>query len=342
MRFVLSVLILIISCAALGYYSYVSLERWGALEIAQSEAQIIELPRGTSLKNLSDTLFKVGLVDNRSKFRLWTRLFSNYGRFQAGKYRFEGRVSPKHIAAKIIKGDIFVPVVLEVTIPEGFTLKQVFARLAAKGVAEKSEFEKLASDLSFLRSLQIEADSLEGYLYPATYQFSEMPTAQAAIEKMVKTFWVKLPKGYSSEVKKLGLSLNQAVIFASLIELETPNDDEKPFVAEVIWRRLKANTTLGIDAALIYGIKDYDGDIRSKDLNDRSNKYNTRIYPGLPPTAIGSPAISSLRALLVPSNEGYYYYVVDANNPGRHYFSKTLREHNARVRELVRKGRKQG
>ena len=167
-----------------------------------------------------------------------------------------------------------------------------------------------------------------------------MPSPEAVLKKMVNTFWEKIPADYAANVEKLGLSLEEAVIFASLIELETPNEEEKANVSEVIWRRLKAKASLGIDAALIYGIKDYDGDIRSKDLNDRSNKYNTRLYPGLPPTAIGSPSVSSLEAVLHPSSEGYYYYVVDADNPTRHRFSKSLKEHNAHVREYVRKSRR--
>jgi len=339
-RFVLSFLILVIASACLGRYAYVSLEHWGRQETELVDAKLVEIPRGTSLRALSKTLASSALVDHQTKFRVWARIFSDYSKFQAGNYRFEGSVSPTEIAKRIISGDIYIPVVLEVTIPEGFTQKQIFARLAAKGVAAVAEFAALASDPTFLAAHNIAADSLEGYLYPATYQFSKMPSAREALEKMLRTFWSKLPSEYEAKVGKMGLSLAEAVIFASLIELETPNEDEKPLVAEVIWRRLKDKAALGIDAALIYGIQDYDGDIRSRDLRDRSNKYNTRIYPGLPPGAIGSPARSSLLAILSPSNKGYYYYVVDADNPGRHYFSKSLREHNVKVRALLRKGRR--
>ena len=173
MRFVLSLLILVVSSLALGRYSYVSLKRWGMQEVPLYQARVVEIPRGTSLKNLSGSLFKSGVVDNRTKFRIWTRLFSNYSKFQAGKYRFEGNISPKEVAKRIISGDIYIPIVLEFTIPEGFTLKQIFKRLEAKEVGSVGDFEKYAGDIGFLRSLNIDADSLEGYLYPATYQFSD-------------------------------------------------------------------------------------------------------------------------------------------------------------------------
>jgi UPF0755 protein len=199
----------------------------------------------------------------------------------------------------------------------------------------------LSQDPKLLDELRIPSTSLEGYLYPATYPFTKIPDAQEVITRAVKTFWDRLPANYEEMVKEKGLDLNQAVIFASLIELETANDAERSFVSEVIWNRYNDKAALGIDAAIIYGIKDYDGDIRSRDLRDRSNLYNLRIHPGLPPTAIGSPSKESLLAVLSPSNKGYYYYVVDVDKENQHHFSKSLSEHNRYVRKLVKVRRKQ-
>ena len=148
-------------------------------------------------------------------------------------------------------------------------------------------------------------------------------------------FWEQLPTGYESAVREKGLSLNQAVTFASLIELETPQPLEKPLISEVIWRRLGAKMPLGIDAAIIYGISDYRGNISAKHLKDASNPYNTRMHVGLPPTPIGSPARESLLAVLFPSAEGNYYFVVDSQQPGRHVFSKNFAEHSKKVKSLV-------
>ena len=137
----------------------------------------------------------------------------------------------------------------------------------------------------------------------------------------------------------MGLTLDQAVTFASLIEMETMQESEKRLIAEVIWRRLKRGEPLGIDAAIIYGIPDYDGDIKWVHLRDAKNRYNTRIHKGLPPTPIGAVSRVSLEAVLEPTNFGYYYYVLDAVDHTHHTFSKTLAEHNLNVQKYLRASR---
>jgi UPF0755 protein len=134
----------------------------------------------------------------------------------------------------------------------------------------------------------------------------------------------------------VGLTLAQAVTFASLVETETKVSSEKPLISEVIWRRIKSGEPLGIDAALIYGIPDYAGDIKRSHLRDRKNPYNTRFIKGLPPTPIGSPSISALTAVLEPAAAGNRFFVAMTDGSGRHHFSATLEEHTRWVRELVK------
>ena len=188
--------------------------------------------------------------------------------------------------------------------------------------------------------MNVPSSSLEGYLYPATYRFSKIPTAQQAFEEAVSTFWKRLPESYAEQVATRGLTLNEAVTFASLIEMETPHDDERQYVSEVIWNRLKRNIALAIDASIIYGIEDFNGNLSRSHLEDKSNKYNTRVHRGLPPSPICSPSAASLKAVLEPSDEGYYYYVLDLESGSRHRFSKTLKEHNRYVKKLVADTRK--
>jgi UPF0755 protein len=275
-------------------------------------------------------------VDNKNFFMALIRLRADYAKVQAGSYLFKGSVTPSDILKKMIAGDIYIPVVLQVSIPEGFTLKMLNERLAAKNVGKLVELDALVKDVKFLRSLGIKANSLEGFTYPATYNFEAMPDGREFYKKTVKTFFEKLPADYELSVAKSGLNLTQAVTFASLIELETMRDEEKSLISEVIWARLKRGEPLGIDAAIIYGIANYDGDLKWKDLRNIKNKYNTRIHRGLPPGPIGAASRSSLVAVLNPSNLGYYYYVLDSNDPTRHLFSKTLAEHNSYVRKLVK------
>ena len=321
-------------------YLYFKLQTWSGASIELKEPEIVEFPRGTSLKVLSGTLAQQKLVSHPQLFELWVKYFSDYSRFQAGRYRFESEVSPRQIAELLMSGETYNPVVLEFTIPEGFTLRAIVDRLVGLGVGTREEFDTLLADERFRKELGVNASSLEGYLYPATYSFIEFPTPNDAISKPVETFWKRLPDNYQQQVEKMGITLQDAVTIASLIELETPHPEEMANVSEVIWRRLKANMALAIDAALIYGIEDYRGNISREHLKDSKNPYNTRIHPGLPPTPIGSPSRAALEAVLEPSDEGYYYYVLDLSRGSRHRFSKTLKEHNTYVRELVREQRR--
>jgi len=334
--FLYSFLILIIVLAGSSYYSYHWLVGWSETPQELEEPHIIELRRGMSLPRLSENLKDKGVVDHAFLFRLWVRYFSDFAKFQAGPYMFEVSVSPREIAAKMIGGDVHMPVILQIAVPEGFTARKVFDTLLSRGIGEEDEYKELLSNKELLKKFNIPSPSLEGYLYPATYPFIEMPSPEEALSTMLKAFWDNLPANYEESVNKMGLTLHEAVTFASLIELETSQDDEREMVSEVIWNRLKRPMSLGIDAAVIYGIEDYDGRIRFSHLRDASNPYNTRIHPGLPPTPIGSPSRKSLLAVLNPTSFGNYYYVVDANDMSRHRFSKTLQEHNRNVRDLVR------
>ncbi len=319
---------------ALACSGYLYLESWAHKPVLIQGEQVLEFKAGTSLGTLASELAKRGLITNPLLFRIWIKITGEYPHFQAGNYRLVDQATPHDISIAMIRGDTWNPVVLSITIPEGFTLKETIPRLAKHGVGESHALAKLAKSKSFLTSLNIKSPTLEGYVYPATYAFYKFPTAEEAFTKMVENFWKNLPKDYEQNVGKMGLSLAEAVTFASLIELETRVDDERPLVSEVIWRRLKDKAPLGIDASIIYGVADYNGNLTRAHLNDSKNPYNTRIHFGLPPTPIGSPSRKSLEAVLTPSSFGYYYYVL---RPGdiRHHFSKTLNEHNHHVRILV-------
>lgn len=310
---------------------------WGTQPRSIETPIELEIPRGSSSEVIAELLEQRSLISHRFLFKVWLRAFGHPERYQAGLYQFVDQVSPEQIDEFLRNGRVYSPVVLQFVIPEGFTLQQVLRRLEANGVGTYEELSTLAHDRKFLDDLNIsnEAKSLEGYLYPATYSFIRKRTAREVLAHMVETFWQKLPDGYIEGLKKKRLSLHKAVTFASLIEMETLHDDERPKIAEVIWSRLRNGEPLAIDAALIYGIKDYQGDIKWKHLKDRKNPYNTRVHKGLPPGPIGSVSQNSLAAVLSPTDEGFYYYVLKYNSGGRHHFSKTLKEHNQHVRRLV-------
>jgi UPF0755 protein len=317
--------------------SWYLLWRWES-ELNLKKATIITLKTSESLASFSEKLEKKALISNAKLFSWIVRTRYDYSKFQAGKYLFEGSVSPKKIINSISDGLVHKQLLFSLTIPEGFSLSQVNSRLEKLGYL--SEKSKVIAEI--LKKWNIGATSLEGYLYPATYNFyDDNPTLFEIYDKMVTEFFKRLPKSFLLEVKNSSFSLQQVVTIASMIEKETGLKDEQNLVSEVIHNRLKRKIPLAIDATLIYGIKNYKGDITFKHLSDRSNKYNSRIYKGLPPTPICSPSLSSLLAALNPTSYGYLFYVTVAGDKDkRHHFSKTLKEHNRFVRKLVEYSKK--
>ena len=236
----------------------------------------IELSSGQSLVEFSNLLERSQLIDSALLFRLLIKLNYSYKNFKAGKYKFQTPLTPHRIISTIVNGEIDHAMVLKILVPEGFSMSQVIARAQAHGL-DKDKLWALAHDRDFLESLGVSASTLEGYFYPATYSFyNTLPSEKEFLSRGVQEFFSRLPNDYISQVKARGLTLEKAVIFASLIEKETVLSEEKNYVSEVLWNRLEKRMPLGIDASLIYGIKDYKGNIRTRHLRDRKNKYNTR------------------------------------------------------------------
>ena len=317
------------------------LQAWGDRPLTFVGQRHLSFPPQTRLQQLADDLVAQELIDSSLMFKLLVRWNYDFQKFQAGDYRFNNSTTARQVIERIIAGEVHLELVLQLTIPEGFTLKKIIARLVKLGVGSQEELTELAHDRQFLTSLEISGVSLEGYLYPATYRFyQQLPAGRQVFSAMVNKLYSVVPSDYRDKLKQYRLTFDQALTMASLIELETAHDDERPRVAEVIWSRLRDNTPLGIDASIIYGIKDYRGDLTWKHLKDRDNPYNTRIHKGLPPTPIASPSLNSLLAVVNPSNDGNYFYVLIPDGRKRHHFSKSLREHNRHVRKLIRATRR--
>ena len=327
---------LLLSLLLLIFFTNTQKNRWLDQKRHLRETVTIHFPKATPLRELTAKLRRKGLIGSPAIFELWIKVTDQYSKFQAGRYRFEGAVSVRSLTRDFRQGRVYHQPSLLLTVPEGTTSSQIADNLGKSSERLKSQFLRLGHDKIFLKALGLDGTSIEGFLYPATYRFyDKMPSAQAIMKTMVKEFRKRLPRGYEQLAKKRGLSLREAVTFASLIEKETGIEAERSMISEVIWRRLERKMPLGIDAAIIYGIKDYDGDIKTRHLRNPKNPYNTRIHLGLPPTPICNPSTKSLKAVFTPSSKDIYYYVLIPNSGGRHHFSKTLAEHNRHVRKLV-------
>lgn len=273
---------------------------------------------------------------------LYVRIFDQFKLVKAGTYEIAPGEALHHLMVKLKNADTKKQEVLRITVIEGFTMKQIANRMMSlkdqfsdKNLTQSSILE-LMHNQKFIESLGIKAKSLEGYLYPETYVFYDIrPSSTDVIHRMVQHFF-RVTTDLRKKLKEQNGSLHQTVIMASLIEKETAILEEKNKISEVIWNRLNRGISLGIDASLSYGIPNYQGDITYAHLRDTSNPYNSRIHKGLPPTPIGSVTLSSLTAVLQPTNFGYLYYVFIPNSGGRHHFSDNLQEHSKFVKKLVR------
>jgi UPF0755 protein len=295
--------------------------------------QIFIVHKGSTLREVIDDLEKKGIIANKAPLLLWSRLSGHGTRIKAGEYRLNGRMAPLGVLQILGKGNIITH---PVTIPEGFTIKQIAEALDKKGLAEKNRFSALAEDPDVAMRYGIPGPSLEGYLYPDTYLFGRGQSDISIIDVMVRRFF-EVIRPFKKRIGESGMTLQQVVIMASLIEKETGQGEERPVIASVFLNRLKRGMRLESDPTVIYGIRDFNGNLTRKDLS-QSTPYNTYVIRGLPLGPIANPGEEAIKAVLYPADTEYLYFV--SKNNGRHHFSKTLREHNRAVKIYQKKGRR--
>ncbi|MGH9704439.1 MAG: endolytic transglycosylase MltG [Candidatus Acidiferrales bacterium] len=303
----------------------------------------VDIPHGLSRRAISRLLEKNGVVYSHMSFELLTRLHERQP-LQAGEYLFDAAISPRDVLEKIANGRVYVH---SVTIPEGWTMFDIADELERQGLCRRQDFLAAARDPAIIRDMAPDARSLDGFLFPATYDFAKHTTPQQLAAEMVQRFrtvWASLPGiGHDANGEATGLpagmSLEQVVTMASLVERETPSLDEKPIVAGVFYNRLARRLPLQCDPTVIYALDLAGRPTHILQANEVhfDSPYNTYIHQGLPPGPIANPGESSLRAAISPANVPFLYFV--ANTQGGHFFSKSLEEHNhnvARYRQLLK------
>jgi len=212
--------------------------------------------------------------------------------------------------------------------PEGATVAELARMLESERLAASGAVVRLASDPAFLATLTIEGPSLEGYLFPDTYQFVRGMTTEEILTRMVQRFRAKLGPDVAARAQARGLSVHQLLTLASIIEREAVARDELRTISGVFWNRLKLNMPLQADPTVQYATGKERRALTRADLGIE-HPYNTYRSPGLPPGPIASPGLAAIEAALDPAPVKYLYFV--AMDDHRHYFSSTLGEHNAAV-----------
>jgi len=299
--------------------------------------KIIFIKKGSSLKKISELLEKEGLIKNRQFFILMTTLLNKKAKIKAGEYEFQTNLFPWQVLKILQEGQVKRHLI---TIPEGYTINQIAQLLGELNIVDKNEFLQKANSPSFISSLGLSdlADSsLEGFLFPDSYHMMKEMDAEDVIRMMTQQF----KKVFNEELNKIGnnlrISEREIIILASIIEKETPLPAEKPLISAVFYNRLMKNMPLQSDPTVIYGIKNFNGNLTKEHLL-KATPYNTYTKVGFPPTPICNPGRESIRAALSPANVPYIYFV--SKNDGSHYFSSNLEDHNQAVlkyQKLIKK-----
>lgn len=293
-----------------------------------SVVQDISFPSGTGIRKLANALEGSGIVRSSSHFILVARLRGEARRLKAGDYRLNDAMTPRQILNKIVAGDVDYR---RFALPEGYSIYQVAELLEQQGLFEKEAFLEKCRDKDLLRRFSIQGESVEGYLFPATYNLSLGGNVEQLINQMVGHFF----KNYSGlENKNHPLfSSHQIITLASVIEKEAVSPEERPLIASVFYNRLKLGMPLQSDPTAVYGVRAFSGKVTKSDIERRS-PYNTYLNPGLPPGPIGNPSLDAIRAALSPARTDYLYFV--ARKDGTHQFSRTLIDHNRAVVRYLR------
>jgi UPF0755 protein len=308
--------------AVLGYGAF-------ATSLDAGEGLVVEVRPGETLSHLSQRLAAEGRLRNPRLLRVLALLRGDPGRIKVGDYAFQGAVSPSRLLDTLTSGGGELSAL---TIPEGYSLQDIAAKVEAEGLGKAAELLRLAHDPAFIAGLDLpfppRLPTLEGFLFPETYFIHRSAGEAALLTAMARQFKKRAAKLIMDSAPAARLTPYEVLILASIIEKETGVAEERPLVAAVFHNRLKVHMRLASDPTVIYGLAEFDGNLTRKHLLTPT-PYNTYLKSGLPPTPIASPGLASLKAALAPASVGYLFFV--SKGDGTHRFSLDYAAHEQAV-----------
>jgi len=305
-------------------------QRW---PVTPPGIQRVDIVPGTALPQIATQLEQAGVISDARRFvrlGIWRKTSQ---KIKAGAYEFSKPATPGEILDRLVAGDV---IKIRITIPEGSTLRDIAARVAAAGIGTVEQFLQTANDPARLDKLGIPSRSLEGYLFPETYTVTATTTPAEVLRAMVAQFERQLTPELVAAARAHGLDRHGLVTLASIVQKEAGNEEEMPLIAGVFHNRLRRKMRLQADPTVIYGIPDFDGNLTRRHLATPT-AYNTYTQYGLPPGPIASPGLTALRAAAQPAATDALYFV--ATGDGRHVFSNSLETHNRAVQRYQLKRR---
>lgn len=337
---VLLALVLIIAICVVGGYNYIK-NYDKAVDPGVELAVAFEVPKGASTTKIAKLLKDAGLINNDTIFKLKSRFNGLDGKYQAGEYTLSPSMSMSMIMQALQDAKRETQ---RITIKEGWTLVHIAQYLEEQGIVSQDEFYKSLEndtfDQKFVKELKDTAadptghltahgNRFEGFLFPETYDIYVGSNAKAIIDKMLNQFEKVFDDTLRNQMKEKGLSLQETIAIASLIEGETQRDEERPLVSSVIYNRLNGNATSGklqFCSSILYALGHHKDRVLYSDLEVKS-PYNTYVNPGLPVGPINSPGLACIKAALNPADTDYLYFVVSTKGDGSHNFTSKYSEH---------------
>ena len=327
------VLVFILTGAAIGAGVYFN------RPLSESTGETFTIERGSSVAAIAHRLEEREIIRSSLFFMTLTRIFNTQGNLQAGNYYIPAQSSSLQIHDLFLTGK---QVLHTVTIPEGYTLSQISDVLSEAGIVDREAFLSAAEDTELLSELGIYGTSAQGYIYPDTYRFAENFPADKTLRFLVTSFWNNLSGIYPDYKKFTSEMLYNSIILASIVEREYRQADEAPYIASVFLNRLSIDMPLQSCATVVFALTEeynrpHPSFLTYKDLETPS-PFNTYQHSGLPPAPICNPGATALKSVFFPADTDYLFFVLKDPNDGRHYFSKTLIEHN-KAKQFYIKGR---
>jgi UPF0755 protein len=288
------------------------------------EQRLFNIEKGQGSKEIALNLEKEGLIRWSPLFRFYVATKGVSGKLQAGSYYLSPSMSIPRITEKFVNGEI---IKIKLVVPEGYNLKDIEKALFLLNKNSALSFLKAGdfkSEFNFLEDISGQA-SLEGFLFPDTYDFSYQVSDKEIVQKMLDNFDKKLTSALREEIGKQKKTLFQIITMASMIEKEVKTKEEKEIVSGILWKRLKNKIPLQVDATINYITEKQAGRVLTEETKIDS-PYNTYKYLGLPIGPICNPGLESIEAAVYPKNSVYWYYL--STPEGKTIFSRTLEEHN--------------
>ena len=303
-------------------------------EITLTEPETIIFSRGSSIRTLANQLVEKGLLENKNYLLIWGKLNRQETRLQAGEYIITPGLSLAELLKNMVAGDV---VQHDLALIEGYTFRQILETIWQNSIITK-QLENL-SDEEIMTALGHEGEHPEGRFYPDTYYISRGVSDIELLNRAYNEMARILEEEWQQREENLPLkSPYEALILASIVEKESAIAEERPLIAGLFINRLRKKMRLQTDPTVIYGIKNYDGNIRFRDLR-KDTPYNTYTRHGLPPTPIALPGREAIHATLHPDKTKYLYFVAYGNGSGKHVFSTNLKDHEKAVDLYQRKKR---